>query len=302
MPSTLPQPLNQSNPYEKIRDDETQIARMQFPQDMGLYYIAFQFAKYGPSYSSAASGLLSIPADYWNNVTSAVGIDARASSLRELGNTFGLGPIDAEIALPMPPNLVDDQQLDYNAQNLTNVAAAGITNLATKAIGAVSGQMAGQIASTAAGVAGSLMQYQSIFTGQAVNPFLAMMFTGPRFKTHQFGWRFSPKNESETDSIVAIVNSFKANALPEQWGAGGAVFAYPKVCLISLYPDKARTQMYKFKPAVIQQVSVNYAPSGTPAFFAGSNAPAEIELKIQLSEISVWTRNDFVQGPVGWIG
>ena len=86
--------------------------------------------------------------------------------------------------------------------------------------------------------------------------------------------------------IVKIVNTFKAKSLPFQ-NAGGLGFAYPDVCMISLYPEEARNRMYKFKPAVITQTSVHYAPSGTPSFFAESNGPAEIELKIQLLSINL---------------
>lgn len=297
--ASLPQPTNVSNPYEKIRPDSRSIASMQFPLDIGRYYIAFQFAEYGPRYQTGATGLVNSAlavADFLNTATSSIpvvnlpGTIAALSgydpaSVRLQTQTYGIGAIDAQIALPVPPNLMDDQQLDYNAQNLLNVAAQGVAS----GIGAFApsvGATVGRIAE----VGQSLNNFQSIFTGKTVNPFLAMMFNGPRFKTHQFGWRFSPKTEAETNMLVNIINTFKKNSLPLE---STGIFTYPKVVLISLYPDNAREKMYKFKPAVIQQISVHYAPSGTPSFFAKSNGPAEVELKIQLSEISIWTSNDY---------
>jgi hypothetical protein len=298
MPS-IPTPVNQSNPYEKIRNDSKRIARMQFPLDMGRYYIAFEFAEYGPSYSSGASDFINLPG-VSQAVDTAVGaINALSSrygferismdAVRQQSTQYGIGSINAAIALPMPPNLVDDQQLDYNAQNLLNVAAQAASASAQAAGGYGSG--AAQTVGSIVNVGQALTNFQSVFTGQTVNPFLAMMFNGPRFKTHQFGWRFSPKTAQETAELMKIINTFKSKSLPLQHGQG-AVFKYPDVCLISLYPSNARELMYKFKPAVITQISAHYAPSGTPSFFAGTNGPAEIELKIQLSEISIWTKTD----------
>ncbi len=280
---------NYSNPYQKIREDYSSIARMQYPQDLGLYYIAFEFAKYSSSYNSGASDLANVPIvrdtingriDSVNGLLQTFGVQAQIPTIQSKApvSTYGIGSINAAIALPMPANLVDDQQLDYNSQNLINVAQQAVSAASRAAADVTSAVLGAE-------------KFVSMYSGQTVNPFLAMMFNGPRFKTHQFGWRFSPRNAEETDMIVKIVNTFKAKSLPEQWG-GGAMFSYPDVCMISLYPANARNRMYKFKPAVITQTSIHYAPSGTPSFFAGTNGPAEIELKLQLSEISIWTHND----------
>lgn len=288
--TSLPTTTNYSNPYEKIRQGGNKIARLQFPLDMGRYYIAFEFAKYSSSYNSGASDLANLPGvpTVVNGAVGAInsGLALTGSSIqmptitsKAPQATYGIGSINAAIALPMPTNLVDDQQLDYNAQNLLNVVGQAVSSVSGTTINSVIN----------AGTA--VEKFQSMYTGQTVNPFLAMMFNGPRFKTHQFGWRFSPKNAEETDAIVKIVNTFKSKSLPEQW-AGGTLFQYPDVCMISLYPENARNRMYKFKPAVITQTSIHYAPSGTPSFFAGTNGPAEIELKLQLSEISIWTHGD----------
>lgn len=284
---TLPYPPNTSNPYEKIRGGNNQIARMQFPTDMGRYYIAFEFAPYSYKYNSGTGMLASAGANAINAGLSSLGINFSVDASRNARAQYGIGSVNAQIALPLPPNLVDDQQLEYNTQNLLNVAGAGAQAVFNEIV--KKSQYSSQI-NTAETVAGSLGKFASLYTGYTVNPFLAMMFTGPRFKTHQFGWRFSPNNEAETDQLVRIINTFKAKSLPAI--AGGIGFAYPEVCMISIYPESARNRMFRFKPAVIQEVSVHYAPTGTPSFFAGSNGPTEIEFKLQLSEISIWTHDD----------
>lgn len=278
----LPSPPNLSNPYQKIRPSNN-ISKMQFPSDMGKYYMAFQFAEYSAAYNVSLAPIVN---DFNKGLTALFGREPN----KAIGAKYGIGQINAHIALPIPVNIVDDQQLDYNAQNLTNVAGKAAKSVIDYFTGQAS-TTAQQQLGTAGAIASAVTQFGEVFAGETVNPFLAMMFNGPRFKTHQFGWRFSPKTSAETDEIVKIVNTFKAKSLPNL--QFGTFFAYPDVCLISIYPDNTRERTLKFKPAVITQTSVHYAPSGVPSFFAGSNGPAEIELKIQLSEISIWTNNDF---------
>lgn len=281
-----------SNPYEKIRANNT-IARMQFPSDMGRYYIAFEFAEYSINYNKSAAELGSLPSDALNAIGEKLGLDFGFGDFRNIASNYGIGDVNAAIALPMPPNLVDNQQLDYSQQNMTELAAAGISNIASAAASKDTklGRFAGLVNSSEK-VISSLNSFQSPLSGYSVNPFLALMFNGPKFKSHQFGWRFSPKTRDETHTLMKIINTFKANSLPAL--SGGAIFTYPNVVLISLYPENARNKMYKFKPALITETSVHYAPSGTPSFFAETNAPVEIELKIQLMEMSIWTKEDVI--------
>lgn len=258
---------NSSNPNVKIQDTTKKIIPLQYPRDLGKYYIAFQFAQYSSTYTSLPR--LGIGED----------------------NYFNIGKIEAQIALPVPVNLLDDQQLDYNAFNLTNVTASAMGNLASQY--GPRGMQQG--INSALNVVSSVVNYQSVYTGLAVNPFMAVMFNGPKFKTHQFGWRFSPKDATESQIIVDIFNFMKMKSLPS-YTPGGVGFFYPNVILTLIYPESARNHMYTFKPSVITQVSIHHAPSGTPSFFAGTNAPTEIELKIQLTEISIWTQEDYASG------
>lgn len=309
--ASLSPAVNQSNPYEKIRSGN-RISRFQYPSDIGKYYIAFDFAEYGPQYNSGIADIVEfvttpltalqaqggaafdLASQIIPTLKLATGLsNLTGNGIRTTRATYGIQGVNATVALPIPANLADDQQLDYNAQNLKNVAAQAVSGVAQGAANMMGlNGRATQLGNDIAKVAESAATFVGVFSGITVNPFLAMMFNGPRFKTHQFGWRFSPKNEAETEELVRIINIFKAKALPTQT-FGGGIFAYPDVVLMSIYPDRARERMYNFKPAVLTQVSVHHAPSGTPSFFSGSNAPVEIELKLQFSEISIWTKNDY---------
>ena len=63
--------------------------------------------------------------------------------------------------------------------------------------------------------------------------------------------------------------------------------------LVRIFPDDEHT--YQFKPCVITDLNVNYAPSSGPSFFKGiKGAPTSVEVKIGLQEIEYFTKNDYI--------
>jgi predicted Fe-Mo cluster-binding NifX family protein len=131
--------------------------------------------------------------------------------------------------------------------------------------------------------------------GLAINPFLTVMFESPTFKSHKFNWKLMPKSPDEARTINAIITSFKYHMLPALSGgksSGGTLLEYPHIVLISFY--NADSFLYRFKPCVVEDMSINYAPSG-PSFFRGEeNVPTEIDLSISFKEIEYWTRDSVV--------
>ena len=99
----------------------------------------------------------------------------------------------------------------------------------------------------------------------------------------------NPQSIEETYSIRNIINIFKKHSLPTIV-AGNPIFTIPDMVSISLSPESEN--MYKFKPAVVTSISVNYSPNPTPSFFRISGAPTTIELSIALQEVQIWTAAD----------
>jgi hypothetical protein len=127
--------------------------------------------------------------------------------------------------------------------------------------------------------------------GLAINPFLTVMFEQPTFKSHKFNWKLMPTSPDEARTLNAIITSFKYHMLPKLSGgtAKGTLLEYPHIVLISFY--NSDSFLYRFKPCVIEDMSINYAPSG-PSFFRGDeNVPTEIDLSISFKEIEYWTRD-----------
>ena len=210
------------------------------------------------------------------------------------------------LRLPLPTQLLDNKSVSYehpslgpflgttmgafNKQNwssLTNESLSGVLSNLAGAAGS------GTVASAASLAGeGALTNAASALTGTAFNPYQTVLFKTPNFRKHSFSWRFIPRNANESTMIKNIVNLFNSNLLPGiSTNLGALLFEFPSVLNIQLYPKQ--DFLYKFKPCVLESVSANFAPAQTPAFYRTTGAPAAVDLKIDLLEIELWTRNDY---------
>jgi hypothetical protein len=118
-------------------------------------------------------------------------------------------------------------------------------------------------------------------TGLAPNQFLTVILKGPEYKKYNFTWKFYPKNARESQEIQRIIYTIR-NAMRTNLGPANAFFNFPKVFNLSFSNS---TYLYQFKPAVIDSMSVNYTPSGSPMFYNSTAAPDGVEMTISFSEI-----------------
>jgi len=221
------------------------------------------------------------------------------------------------IQLPLPSNLVDSTNVDWSQSSEAGAAVgAGIENGIQKKNG--SGMNPAKIADIIGGagavaiekgiskaidsLGGATASAQALqLAGLSQNPFMTMLFKSPQFKDHQFSWKLSPKNAEESNRLINIINALKANMLPSMNpGSGGTFLTYPSMLYISLNPSDVF--LYQFKPCVIKTLSVNFAPTGTPSFFKGTNgAPTSVSISLGLIEIEYWLRED-IADPTGVLG
>ena len=223
------------------------------------------------------------------------------------------------IRLPIPKNIQDKFQASWKEHDQGTIVGAAVENLIgykdeqvslkeatggiAQALGIVGSQTVlsnltaalgnltkGSFAEGKAPEAADLLQP----LGLAINPFLTVMFDKPTFKRHSFNWKLIPRNPDEAQTINSIITSFKYAMLPDiASGTGGTLLNYPDTVQISFY--NSDSFLYRFKPCVVTNMSVNYAPTG-PSFFRGtSNVPTEIDFSIDLLEIEYWTKESVAQ-------
>jgi hypothetical protein len=229
---------------------------------------------------------------------------------RSINNQPFLEPQNA-IKLPIPSKLIDSTDLDYSPETLGPAYGAAVEAISrTPEINGLGdlNRIGGQIISagaTAVGLAAlqaALNPTQqaaiSATTGLTINQFQTMTFKSPVFKNHSFSWKLVPKNEDESNRIENIIRLFKYHSLPSASSAtlGSGLYGYPETLTIKLFTGNKDQYLYKFKPCVVKNVSVNYAPNG-PSFYRGTRAPTAVELSISLVEIELWSKTDYLRDP-----
>lgn len=174
------------------------------------------------------------------------------------------------IKLPLPRKINDNLVLNWGEISATSALTFG---------------RADKISSSA--------QYQlgSALSGYAINPNLFVYFQRPNFREFSLQWALAPRNEKESQTIKEIANLCRNAASPE-WGT--LLLGYPLIASIKLFPgDKnAIGDILKFKPCVITSISVDQTPNGPSVFESG--APTLVTLTMNIKEIKMWYRGEFV--------
>ena len=228
---------------------------------------------------------------------------------------------DTSIALPIPGSLLDSLGLDYNTLNLgfamgplagsvDRIANAitqgqGFTNTYNNTLEATKneisrlynnldvGNLSKAIISRSLGtLSGSIGSAFNMGIGATPNPHIAVNFNNVRLRTFNFTWKFSPNSEQESKTLVRIIETLQRRSLPEK---KGVLLNYPSQCMLEIKPTPFH-DLFKFKPCVIDNISVNYAPTGIPSFFVGTQLPTEMDVSISLQEIQIRTANDYNTG------
>ena len=207
------------------------------------------------------------------------------------------------IRLPMPDNLKDDTSVKYDTKSLSPIFGAALDALSG---GNPSEMFATTTATTTARTVATIVGAETLaarnegiidvfkaYTGITQNPYQTILFQNPNFKEHSFTWKLVPSNAAESEKIKNIIRTLQFHMLPGVSGAPGLLFSFPSMVTVSLFPSS--NYLYRFKPCVIDKVSVDYAPGGesNPSFYRGTNAPTAVLLKISLQEIEYWTNKDY---------
>jgi hypothetical protein len=208
-----------------------------------------------------------------------------------------------QIVLPIPAGITDANHIEYSPDTLGDLGGAAVTGAgalkkdeaAEKNVGAM---MAGISAGAAASAFGAALSKATggsniagaagqIF-GMAKNNFQVIMLKGPSYKKHEMNWKLAPKSQKESDDLLRMIKQLNNWAAPGI-ALAGAYFTFPKVFNISFV---GTDYLYKFKPCVCTDVSVNYTASGVPSFFK-NGAPESVNLKLSFWELEYWLSGNF---------
>lgn len=137
----------------------------------------------------------------------------------------------------------------------------------------------------------------SASVGLTLNTIKAVTLDLPEFRTYQLSWKFSPKNFPEAQEIQKIITALKIAMHPTPL-LGKALLVFPRIFTMYFVPNLK--YMYKFKPAVISAIKVDYqGGQPVPSFYkADNNIPSEsppesVTLTLGFLELEYWLDSDF---------
>lgn len=232
---------------------------LQFPEDIGKYWISLEF------------------------VESKIQTNWNANPIRETSK--------GGVIFPVPTNLQDNDSLEYSSISLTKSAAdlaTGAATLAATALGSSKFKLSNRITdslSSAASALSSGAEAAGSLMGIAVNTNQILKFNQPTLKSHTFSWRLVPSSKKEALMIHSIVMYIKSCIYP---GKGLGFFKYPNLVKVVL---SNKDQMYLFRPAYVKSFSVTYNPDGQA--FHRDQYPVAVQIDMTIQENSVWSSGDF---------
>lgn len=126
---------------------------------------------------------------------------------------------------------------------------------------------------------------------ELINPNLALLFKGIRFRAFQFSFNFSPRNENEVIQALAIIKVFKYWSSP---GIDSSVLKYPSLFKIRMMKNnklstEENDKLFSFRPAALTNMTLDYSPNSIWATFQ-NGAPVSFRMDLAFTETEIITR------------
>jgi hypothetical protein len=259
--------LSPIRPNTRPIEDTRGITGYRFPADIGKYYMKIEISDYTR---------LSL------DVITSGGFGISGGPKRILTNTDN-------VILPLPANLVDNNSTAFSEDSMGDVVGGVVDAAAGVAGAAVDYLTAGVGGDIASSFTKNLAKIGYAAAGVAPNKFMTIVLQGPQYKKHSFSWKFYPKTSQESIDLNRIVNLLK-KSMRTSLGDANLFFKFPKVFQLSFVNNS--NFLYEFKPAVMESISVNYTPSGSPNFYGKTGAPDGITLTMNFWELEYWLSTD----------
>ena len=213
--------------------------------------------------------------------------------------------LQTAIALHIPNNIAINYGVTYGeaSADVMELAGRGLN----KVIAAKSDLVKlGEDKNTDLLVAGGLKAIGGTDTGKVVgklagiafNPKKEQIFEGVPFRTFTYNYEFYPRSESEAENVKRIIDELKYHMHPGFKDNAGFVFEYPaEFDIFFMHKGIENKFIHRHRSAVLEQMSVNYAPNGQYSAFA-NGSPTSYSVALTFKEVSIITKDALEQGEV----
>ena len=271
----------------------------------------------------ALGGYTSNPGDQNRYVTGNYFTTDRAG--RRSSNRLSKKPLvnAGSILLPIPSNVADTNNVQYDSSNLNGLGAVGlqaadnIMNLnmgdgdeakkqfedavqkAKKQIvegfgnvDVASNVLTKFLSSKAVGIFGvnvTTSQLLARANGEILNPNMELLFGGPTLRNFRFNYKFTPRNEKEAEQVRLIIRAFKRNMAPAAQGgtqgSGNFFLKTPNVFNLRYRTGRKNHKfLNKFKQCFLTDMSTTYTGEGVYATY-DDGTPVSIILDLSFKEL-----------------
>lgn len=272
-------------------------ARLQFPAKFdaeGGQWMMFTRYKYGrpdknsPPKENKVGNIVALPIP--NNLRNSYGAQWDNTSLGMFGKNLYAGMGNAIRQGANAASYSETAGVGAGVSKIIDtIKAAAIDRFNSGKVLSDLGGLAGDFGTDV--VAGSEMfEKAGVYSGLARNPFNAVIYTGPTFRTFNFQWKLIPKSRAEAESIKNIVKEFKVAMHPSFTTAfQDNIFEYPDIFSIQMANSQ---HTFKIAQCALKDMEIDYASEGGVPKYFEDNIPFVVTLSLQFQELVVLTRED----------
>ena len=229
------------------------------------------------------------------------------------------------ILLPIPGAISDTNATSYGESKLNDFYAAGIDTVDGAITAGGLKKMMGELASggknlasslkdpgtrnalnswiaaQAVGMAGANISPEQLMmrqSAQMINPNMEMLFSGPSVRSFQFLFKFTPRDQKESEEVKQIIRQFKQNMMPR---FKGTFLKAPNIFELS-YRKGAGMHPFlnRFKMCALTNCSTTYTGDGTYATYH-DGTPISMTMNLSFQELTPVYNEDYdnADGAIG---
>jgi hypothetical protein len=215
--------------------------------------------------------------------------------------------LQTAIALHIPNNISIQYGVNYGEVDaaLADLAVRGVNTgadtlqaLVTSPGGAgkqipnkiIESGLLGGLQGAALNVLGDTGKIIGKLAGVATNPKKEQIFEGVPFRTFSYTYDFYPRSEEESENVKRILDELKYHMHPEFKDDAGFLFKYPaEFDIFFMHRGQENKFIHKHRSAVLESMSVNYAPNGQFSSFP-NGSPTSYQATMNFKEVSIITK------------
>jgi len=225
------------------------------------------------------------------------------------------------ILLPVPSNVADTNNVQYDSSTLNGLAAAGIEGAegimnidlgknvfeqipgiantfkerVTSGVGsknAANNALSKFLASKALNIFGGNVTTNQLLargSGEVLNPNMELLFGGPTLRNFRFSFKLTPRNEKEAQQVKLIIRAFKRNMAPQAQGgtleSGNFFLKTPNVFSLRYRTGrKNHPFLHRFKQCFLTDMQTTYTGEGVHATY-DDGTPVSMQLDLSFKEL-----------------